>query len=194
MRPDAMELLKAIYQRRAVRHFSDAEITRSLTVDLIRAATQAPSALNLQPWTFAVFHGRDRLAGYSERIKSHLLATTHPSFGLDPRIDTYASTTVNIFHGADTLILICAKPARFSPEEDCFLAAQNLLLAAHGFGLGACPVGFARPWFNLPEIKSELGIPSDHSAVLPIVIGHPTGPASTVTRREPEIACWQWDE
>ncbi len=189
-----MELLKAIYQRRTIRHFSDAEISRSLTVDLLRAAVQAPSALNQQPWAFAIFHGHTRLAGYSERIKAHLLATSHPSFGLDPRIDTYASTTVNIFHGADTLIVVCAKPARFSPEEDCFLAAQNLLLAAHGLGLGACPVGFARPWFNLPEIKSELGISPDLTPVLPIVIGHPSGPVPVVLRREPEFACWHWDD
>ena len=189
-----MELLKAIYQRRAVRQFSDAEVSRSVVKDLIGAAAQAPSALNLQPWAFAVFHGKARLASYSERIKAHLLATSDPSFGLDPRIDSYANTKVNIFHHADTLVVICAKPARFSPVEDCFLAAQNLMLAAHGFGLGTCPIGFARPWFNLVETKSELGIQSDYTPVLPIVIGHLATPAPTVSRREPEIACWHWDE
>lgn len=53
-----MELLKAIYQRRAVREFSDATVAPALVHDLLHAATQAPSALNLQPWAFAVFHGR----------------------------------------------------------------------------------------------------------------------------------------
>jgi len=189
-----MELFKAIYHRRTVRHFSDAEISRSVVRDLIDAAVQAPSALNLQPWAFAVFHGRARLAAYSERIKAHLLATTDPSFGLDPRIDTYTNAKINIFHDADTLVVICAKPGRFSPVEDCFLAAQNFLLAAHGFGLGACPVGFARPWFSLPEIKSELALPPDYNPVLPIVLGHPAGSAPSVPRREPEIGTWQWDE
>ena len=56
-----MELLKAIYQRRATRHFSDAAVKGNVVLDLIRAAAQAPSALNLQPWAFAVFHGRERL-------------------------------------------------------------------------------------------------------------------------------------
>lgn len=189
-----MELLKAIYQRRAIREFSDASVSGAGVLDLIRAAAQAPSAMNQQPWAFAVFHGRDRLARYSRRAKTHLLATTGPSFGLDPRIDQYANAGANLFHGADTLVLICARPGKFSPVEDCFLAAQNLMLAAHGLGLGTCPVGFARTWFNLPEVKAELGIPAHYEAVLPIVVGHPAHPPAPVPKNDSEIACWHWDD
>jgi nitroreductase len=189
-----MDVLKAIHQRRSVRDFADTSVPRALVQEVIRAANQAPSALNLQPWAFAVFHGRERLADYSRRAKEHLLATTDASFGLDPRIDQYANRAANLFHGADTLVLICAKPGRFSPVEDCLLAAQNLMLAAHGLGLGSCPVGFARSWFNRPEVKAELGIPANYEAVLPVVLGHPAQPPPVVPRREPEIACWHWDE
>ena len=150
--------------------------------------------MNQQPWAFAVFHGRERLARYSRRAKGHLLATTDASFGLDPRIDQYANVDANLFHGADTLVLICARPGRFSPSEDCFLAAQNFMLAAHGSGLGTCPVGFARSWFNRPEVKAELGIPPHYEAVLPIVVGHAAHPARAMPRLEPDIACWHWDD
>lgn len=189
-----MDVLEAIYHRRATRSFSDAEVRPAVVMDLIRAAAQAPSALNLQPWTFCVIHGRARLRAYSERAKIHLLQVTDPSFGLDPRIDQYATSTVNIFHEADTLIVICAKPGRFFPVEDCFLAAQNLMLAAHGLGLGTCPVGFARPWFNLTEVKAELGLPVSCTPVLPIVVGYPAGPVPTVSKNDAEIVCWHWDE
>ncbi len=189
-----MEVLKAIYQRRAMRSFSDAEVRPAVVMDLIRAAAQAPSALNLQPWTFAVFHGRARLRAYSERAKIHLLRVTDPSFDLDPRIDQYLTSSVNIFHEADTLVVICAKPGRFFPVEDCFLAAQNLMLAAYGLGLGTCPVGFARPWFNLPEIKAELGLPASCTPVLPIVVGYPAAPVPVVPKNAADIACWHWDE
>ena len=129
-----MELLKAIYQRRAVRDYSDAEMTAPLVQELLRAAVQAPSTMNQQPWAFAVFHGRARIEGYSRRVKAHLLATTNPMFGQDPRIDQYADITANLFHGADTIIVICAKPSPFPAVDDCYLAAENLLLAAHGLG------------------------------------------------------------
>lgn len=191
---DPVDVIKAIYQRRATRHFTAAEVPRSVVLDLIHAAAQAPSAMNQQPWAFGVFHGRERLAEYSERAKAHLLRTSDPPFGLDPRIDQYANTHFNIFHEANTLIVICAKPGRFSPIENCFLAAQNLMLAAHGWGLGTCPVGFARAWFELPEIKAELGIPTPYTPVLPIVAGYPAQPPPAVLKQEPEIACWHWDE
>lgn len=189
-----MEVLQAIYERRATRDFSAAVVTRGVVHDLLRAAVQAPSALNLQPWVFAVFHGRERLAQYSERAKAHLLLFTDPSYGLDPRIDQYLTPGLNIFHGADTLILICARPGRFFPVEDCFLAGQNLLLAAHAVGLGSCPVGFARPWFDLPETKTELGIPLHYTAVLPIMVGYPAKTPPPVAKDAPEVACWHWDE
>jgi nitroreductase len=189
-----MDLLKAIYQRRAVRHYSDAAVTRGMVFDLLQAAVQAPSSLNQQPWAFAVVHGRERLAAYSDRAKAHLLSTCEASLSFDPFVDEYASSAVNLFHGTDTLVVICAKPGRFHPTEDCFLAAQNLMLAAHGLGLGSCPVGFARPWFNLPEVKAELGIPSHYAPVLPLVIGHPAHPPAAVPRREAETVGWLWDE
>ena len=189
-----MDVLKAIYQRRATRHYSDAEVTKSAVFDLIRAAAQAPSALNQQPWAFAILHGRERLVKYSERAKAHLLLTSDPSFGLDPRVDQYASAEVNIFHGADTLVLICAKPGRFWPMQDCFLAAENLMLAAQGMGLGSCPIGFARPWFHLPDVKAELGIPADLTPVLPIVVGYAALPPPAVEKHDAEIICWHWDE
>ncbi len=189
-----MEIIKAIYQRRATRHFSDAVVTKGVALDLIRAATQAPSAFNQQPWAFAVFHGRERLRTYSELAKAHLLATTEPLFGLDPRIDQYCDGNFNVYHDADTLIVILAKPARHCPVEDCFLAAQNLMLAACGMGLGSCPVGFTRPWFNLPAVKAELGIPASYTAALPIVVGYPAMVPPPVVKSSAEIACWQWDE
>ena len=189
-----MELLKAIYQRRATRHFSDAEVKGNVVLDLIRAAAQAPSALNLQPWAFAIFHGRERLINYSTRAKTHLIATAHPSFGLDSRIDQYVDSKVNIFHDADTLIVVCAKPSRFTPAEDCFLAGENLMLAAHDLGLGTCPIGFARPWFNEPAVKAELKIPPHYTPVLPIVVGHSSTPPPSVPKNDAEIACWHWDE
>lgn len=188
-----MDVLQAIYERRATRDFSAAVVTSGMVRDLLRAAVQAPSALNLQPWAFAVFHGRERLAQYSEKAKAHLLQSTDPAYGLDPRIDQYLTPSLNIFHGADTLVLICARPGRFMPVEDCLLAAQNLMLAAHALGLGSCPIGFARPWFNLPETKAALDIPLHYTAVLPIVVGYPARPPVPVAKDEPEVVAWHWD-
>jgi len=185
-----MDLLNAIYQRRAVRNYADVPVHPSMIHDLLNAAVQAPSALNQQPWAFAVIRGREALHRYSDRAKAHLLAILPQNLKLHQRADALAGEEYNVFHGAGTLVVIYAKPAPHHPVDDCLLAAQNFMLAAHALGLGTCPIGFARPWLNLPEIKTELHIPSSYEAVMPIVVGWAASVPPAPPREEPEIVCW----
>jgi nitroreductase len=187
-------LIDAIFHRRAVRHYTDREVKADSVNQLLLSAVQAPSAMNQQPWVFAVFHGRKRLQAYSERAKQHLVATYPTSFELHSRAALYENASYDIFHGANTLIVIYATGGRLHPNEDCCLAAENLMLAAYGLGLGTCPIGFARPWLDLFETKRELGVPEQYSAVFPLVIGYPAGPADPTPRDEPKIVCWKWDK
>jgi nitroreductase len=160
---------------------------------LLVAAVQAPSAMNLQPWAFAVFHGQKRLRDYSERAKLHLVATYPTTFELHSRSELYENPSYDLFHGANTLIVIYSMSGRWHPNEDCCLAAENLMLAAYGLGLGTCPIGFARPWFDLVEIKRELDIPEHYSAVFPVVVGYPAGYTAASGREEPNVVTWKWD-
>lgn len=189
-----MELLHAIYRRRAIRQYTDVPVHPAMLNELFKAAVQAPSAINQQPWAFAVVQGRDRLNRYSNRAKEHLLAILPQLLKLHQRADTLSSEAYNVFHHAGTLVAICAKPAAHHPADDCLLAAQNFMLAAHGMGLGTCPIGFVRPWLNLPEIKQELGIPGNYSVVMPLVVGWPALIPPATPRTEPEIVCWHTDD
>ena len=185
-----MDILEAIYQRRSVRSYAPAEVPARVLQELLRAAVQAPSPLNAQPWSFAVFCGRRRLAALSERIKDHLLATLPPLYELHEHASRMSDPGYDVFHGAPALVVVCATPYGYSPEESCCLAAQNLMLAAHATGLASCPVGFVRTWFGLPHIKAELGIPSNCNPIFPVVIGHQAGRIDPVARREPDVAVW----
>lgn len=188
-----MDLTEAIYQRRAVRHFSDRPLPPQLVKELLEAAVQAPSALNRQPWAFGVFHGQQRLQNYSEQAKVHLVATLQPCWDVPLRCEVYEDPDYDIFHGAQTLIVIYAKPGDTNGAEDCCMAAQNLLLTAHGLGLGACPIGHLRSWLNLPETKRQLDVPENMEAVFPLVVGYPDRETEVVPRQAPEIVSWQWD-
>ena len=55
-----MELMDGIRDRRSVRDYTDAAIDRATIERLIEAAILAPSAMNLQPWAFAVLLDRER--------------------------------------------------------------------------------------------------------------------------------------
>lgn len=188
-----VSLMEAIFHRRAVRHFSDRPVSADTVQQLLTAAVQAPSALNLQPWAFAVFHGHRLLRDYSECAKQHLVATYPTRFELHSRAELYEDPGYDLFHGADTLVVIYATGAQLHPNEDCCLAAENLMLAAFALGLGTCPIGFARPWLDLPETKRELGVPEEQHAVFPVVVGYPAGPVEPTPREAPVIASWKWE-
>jgi nitroreductase len=88
------------------------------------------------------------------------------------------------------VIIIFAKPGP-TPDTDCTLAAENLMLAATDLGLGTCWMGFFHFLLNTPEVHAELGIPENYRAVAPIAIGYPQKELPPSQRATPEVIFWQ---
>ena len=186
-----MDIKEAIYTRRSVREFTDQPVDKATVQALIQSAIQAPSAVNHQPWAFVVVQDKAILRSYSDRAKTLLAKTMNLTLiGLELR-NALADHTFNIFYNANTLIIICAKPLGAHPDWDCCLAAQNLMLAAHGMGLGTCPIGFAWPLLEEPDVKEHLRIPPEYRPILPIIVGYPSKPTAAVPRTDSEILYWQ---
>lgn len=194
-----MNVLEAIAKRRAVRAYKPDAVPEESIRALLDAAVHAPTAMHAEPWTFAVVQDRKVLARLSDLAKA---AWSAPRDG-SPAVGTPRSSSArqaaallsepkfNVFYDAGTLILICAAPAGPLDAADCWVAAQNLMLAAAELGLGTCPIGFAIPALNRPEVKAELGLPRDVSVVAPIVVGVPRDEAAPPTsRKAPEIVSW----
>ena len=186
-----MEVRDAIYSRRSVRAYSDQPVDRATVEALLKAATQAPSSMNEQPWAFVIVQDPRQLTLWSERIKGYVFQRLQPDSPLTKYRDMLASPDYHVFHRAGTLIIICARPGAHNGEEDCSLAAQNLMLAAHAMGLGTCPIGFARPWLNRAKSKRELAIPATYKMVFPVIVGYPKGETAAVARKEPEVLLWR---
>ena len=106
-------------------------------------------------------------------------------------IKIISNPAFNIFYNADTLIVIYGKPMGPFAEADCWLAAENLMLAACAAGLGSCVIGFAVPALNMPEWKRELGVPAEMTAYAPILLGYPAGSPPAATRKPPEVISWK---
>ncbi|HUK20365.1 MAG TPA: nitroreductase family protein [Gemmatimonadales bacterium] len=175
-------VLETIYHRRAVRSFGPDRIDEQTIRTLLAAAVQAPTAMHLEPWTFVVIQDRAVLERYSNRA----VAMVKPDAGLTRLV----AAGGDIFHGAGTLIVICGKPLGAFVVADCWLAGENLMLAADALGLGTCCIGFAVPLLNAAEVKRELGIPADVTAVAPIIVGVPADIAPPVSRKPPDILRW----
>ena len=97
----------------------------------------------------------------------------------------------NIFYDASTLVVIAGKPLGPFVVADCWLAAENLMLAACAMGLGSCPVGFSVGALNAPDLKSALEIPAQATVVAAVLLGVPSGETPAPPRKEPEITCWR---
>ena len=182
-----MDIMEAIYGRRAVREFTSEPVDQQTLQKLIGAAIQAPSAVNQQPWLFFLVIDRSLLARISREAKAHMLRTTPAGLVSHHFEELLSDPNFDIFYRAPVLIVIASRAQSPWAVEDCSLAAENLMLAAHAAGLGTCWIGFAQAWLGTPDGKAALDLPATCVPVAPIIAGHPKSVPPVVHRKEPEI-------
>ena len=189
----AMSAMDAIYHRRSVRNYTPRTIGPDVLRTLLDAAVHAPTAMHQEPWSFAVIQDRnllDRLsASAKERVRSE--AQGSDSDHAKHSLELVNKPDFHVFYNAGTLIVICSKVQGPFAVADCWLAAENLMLAACATGLGTCVIGFAVTALNTPEWKAELSIPAEMTAIAPIIVGVPVGETPPVPRKRPEIIAWK---
>ena len=190
---NTVSVMEAIYHRRAVRAFTPQAMDPAVIRSLLDAAVQAPTAMLQEPWTFAVIQDRALLnslsASAKEMVRSEAQHADSPqaihSLELVNRPDFH------IFYNAGTLIVICTKFQGPFVVADCWLAAENLMLAACAQGLGTCVIGFAVSALNTPEWKKKLNFPAETTAIAPIIVGVPAGETPPVPRQQANIVTWK---
>jgi len=153
-----LDALEAIKTRRSVREFTSQPVSDKQIKRLLDAATRAPSAGNIQPWEFVVVRKPEIKHGLAQ-----------------------AALDQKFIEQAPVVIVVCADPAKSAPRygsrgtnlyclQDTAAATQNILLAAHALGLGACWVGafkeeIAREVLKIPEpVRPVAIIPVGHAA------------------------------
>lgn len=182
-----MEIKEAIFGRRSVREYMSDAVDEQTIRRLIDAAVHAPNAVNQQPWTFTVVRDQTALARISGDAKRHMLATMPPSRHSDYFRSRLSDPNFHVFYHAPALIVISAIEQGPWIVEDCALAAENLMLAAHAAGLGTCWIGFAQGFLNTPAGKKALDLPAAWVSVAPIIVGHPKAATPAVPRKEPTV-------
>jgi len=188
---DTMTVRRAIYGRCSVREYSPEIIDQPTLHSLLAAAVRAPTAMHGEPWQFVVIQDPAKLKRLSDRAKVTIAAESsrlhpdHKAPGL------FSQPGFNVFYGASTLVVICAATTGRFEQADCWLAAENLMLAAHAMGLGTCVIGSAAAALNTPDMKIELGIPPDVTAIAPIIVGKPRGETTPSARKDPQVLAWR---
>jgi len=184
-----MSLYEAVLARRSVRSYTTQKLEKETVPSLLEAAIRAPTAMHGEPWGFVIIQDKKVLKDLSDKAKPMILTSTCPhQQQLSVKFfEQLVNQDFNIFYNAGTLILICCNTKLTTSEADCWLAAENLILAACAMGLGTCIIGCASPILNVAEVKAKLGIASEFTVVAPIIVGYPSNTPARSPRKHPRI-------
>ncbi|HEY1411117.1 MAG TPA: nitroreductase family protein [Rhodopila sp.] len=177
-----MELTQASHGRRATRAYTQSPVAKPVLEQIIAAAIQAPGAVNAQSWDLTVIRSAALLDRISDASKAYALTAMAPGT-LPPHLrERLEDPDFHIFYHAPALIVIAARSGAWA-VEDATLAAENLILAAHGRGLGTCWIGFAQRWLETSDGKRAIEVPEDFQPVAPIIVGYASTPMPSVPRK-----------
>lgn len=184
---DAMEMLLS---RRSIRNYQDTPIPREELETILRAATYAPSAVNLQHWYFVVVQGEAHMAALREimgRVMGKFRPVLEKRFAGHPREVARTTGFMNTLGGAPACVLAFFLkddyPDRDGAMQSVSAAVENLLLAAWARGLGSC-------WMSAPqrmgfgEELREKYAADKGEFVAAITLGYPAEEGKCPPRRE----------
>ena len=168
---DYAAVLDMMRARRSVRRFADAAVARADVERIVAAARWAPSNHNRQGWKFIVLADRGEIRRLAQAVRAALSDRLAEATRITPdrRADLMHHATV--FADAPVVIMVMHKrppavsrdlhaeaerPDLVSGEPlSAAMAVQNMLLAAHCLGLGACvhtaPLLAGQVWRDLPD-------------------------------------------
>lgn len=191
-KPVGRNLFEAILARRSVRSYEPVKIGFNVINTLLEAAVRAPTAMQ-EPWAFVVVQDDVILRKVSEQAKPIFVKEVRHRFsqGVSHSFEHFDQPDFDIFHGANTLIVICAKSTSPFVVADCWLAAENLMLAACDMELGTCVIGSATSVLNIHKVKAEIGMPDHYMAIAPIIVGVPAGKTAARSRNPPLVLAWK---
>jgi nitroreductase len=172
-----MELDEAIRGRRSIRAYTSQQVPLELIRDIIEAGTWTPSAKNGQQWRFTVLTGQAKRR-LTDLFRSEL-ETISSRRGMKWMGSSLNSCT--IMEQAPVLIMVWnAGDKGWDSEEHSVAAAiQNMLLKAHGIGLGS--LWIADIYYALDALAKHLEKPWKLMAA--VSIGWPASPGKIPPKR-----------
>lgn len=149
-----MEQMALFFDRRSIRRFSHQRVENEIIEQVLKAAMYAPSAVNRQPWHFIVT---------ADRAIMDRIIEIHPHAGM--------------LRSASHAVIICGDEELQHDDGywivDCGAATQNMLLAAHTLGLGACWVGLHPREARKAAVSELMGLPGHVKPFALVAMGYP---------------------
>ncbi|MFH1311769.1 MAG: nitroreductase family protein [Candidatus Eisenbacteria bacterium] len=162
-----MDAIDALKGRRSIRSYEDKPVPREMLEEIIDTARLAPTANNLQPWEFIVVTEHDMRAKVAD-------LTDYGKF---------------IAQSGACVVVFAKDVKRYI--EDGSAATENILVAAHALGLGACWVAGYKKVYAEP-VRELLGVPAGYKLVALVAVGYPAEKAEPHGKRPlTEVLHWE---
>ena len=145
-----MTIIDGILSRHSVRKFTGESVKEDDLNIILKAAMAAPSAMNIQPWSFIVV---------TDKVIINNLCKALP----------YAK----MLDKAGAAIIVCGDSKEGNWVVDCAAATENILLAAHALGYGAVWTAVYKYESRIEPVRNECKIPKDIVPLNVIPIGVP---------------------
>ena len=188
-------VIENIKQRRSIRKYAPTQVPKEILHDVLEAAQWAPSAHNAQPCRFIILtqkNSKKNLAVAMAKARTEDLIRDNVPLELIQRIN---KASVERFTNAPVLVIACITMAemmkypdeqRQKNERDLAIqslgaAMENMLLAAHSEGLGAC--WFCASIFCKDTVRRVLRIPEDVEPQALVAMGYPSEKPSVPLRK-----------
>ena len=168
------EQLQFIFGRRSIRVYQPGQVGEAAITKLLQAAMAAPSAVSKDPWRFVVTQKPETLARLAGVLTNGCMLNT-AGLGITVCADLEAAHDRQLSYAL----------------QDCSAATENLLLAVHALGLGACWLGIHPREDKIREVKKILGLPVQVMPVSCLCIGCPGEVKEPRTRFNPEYVHWE---
>ncbi|MBQ8159673.1 MAG: nitroreductase family protein [Clostridia bacterium] len=145
--------MNSLYHRVSIRKYQDRPVEKEKIEALLRAAMQAPSAANQQPWEFYVVTDREKLQALSQ---------TSPY----ARMTKDAPVAIVSAYRKDCMLPMYA-------DIDMSIAMENLWLETDAQGLGGVWLGIAPLEDRMKAVEEVLGMPEHLRAFAIFPFGYP---------------------
>lgn len=152
------DLFAVIAGRRSVKRFTPQPVEMDKILQVIQAGSLAPSSGNIQNWSFLIVTDTDKIR-----------ELYHHTLDQEPFLSAMAAVIVcGDVEYAHSMYGMRGK--RLYTVQNCAAAIQNMLLAAHAVGLGACWIGA----FDEDKVAVMFNIPSHrHRPQAILLFGYP---------------------
>ncbi len=183
-----MPLGEALYTLRAIRRFRPDPLPGDALRAILEAATRAPSCGNSQGWRFIAVRERAQIEAFARLYleawwakRGEVGIRSVEDFPAGHRVMPHAHRLAEDFATVPAMVLLCATERGLDAATCVIPAAQNLLLAARGLGIGGT-ITTLHPVVE-ERVHALFDIPPQAQVVYCIPLGYPATPFGTVRRR-----------